>query len=111
MARLEKTERNGEIGPSGGSDLPFREVADVKTALAQEIVRTIEAKRLSRVGAAKVLGVGQARISNLINGRLDEVSIFRLLRHLMRLNYDVELRIRPHKGRRGRLRVVPPSDN
>jgi len=104
---MEKPERVADGLWSLGSELAFRDADDVKVALAHEIVRTIEAKRLSRVGAAKALGVGQARISNLINGRLDEVSIFRLLRHLMRLNYDVELRIKPQKRRHGRMRVIP----
>ncbi|HEY8516248.1 MAG TPA: XRE family transcriptional regulator [Candidatus Binatia bacterium] len=83
----------------------------MKAALAAEIVRVIQTRRLSRVDAAKALGVGQARISNLINGRLGEVSIFRLLRHLMQLNHDVELRITPPRRRPGRLRVVRPSEN
>ncbi|MEW6270632.1 MAG: XRE family transcriptional regulator [Thermodesulfobacteriota bacterium] len=111
MARTEKGDRNGSASSSLATSSASRDADAIKAALAEEIVRVIEAKRLSRVGAAKALGVGQARISNLINGRLEEVSIFRLLRHLMRLNHDVELRITPQKRRPGRLRVVRPSEN
>jgi predicted XRE-type DNA-binding protein len=78
------------------ADLGFPDAAelDVKVRLAVEIVRLINARRLSQVAAAARLKINQPKISALKNYKLDGFSVERLMSFLLALGQDVEIRIR-----------------
>jgi predicted XRE-type DNA-binding protein len=83
--------------------IPDAEELDIKTRLAVEIVRLVNAKRLSRVAAAAVLKTNQPKVSALKNYKLDGFSVARLMTFLLCLGQDVEIRIRSHN----KLNSVP----
>ena len=65
-------------------------------------------RAFTQVQTAKLLGVNQADVSDLVRGKLTGFSTDRLFRFLNALGQDVEIRMprRLHKGRLGRLRIV-----
>ncbi|MEJ2112068.1 MAG: XRE family transcriptional regulator, partial [Acidobacteriota bacterium] len=66
-------------------------------------------QRLTQVQAAKLLDVDQPKISALTRGRLTGFSIDRLLRFLMLLGHDIEIKVkaRPRSSHsRARLQVA-----
>ena len=68
-----------------------------KSELAAEILRIVQRRRLTQAEAAKLLGIRQPKVSDLLRGRLDGFSTDRLLRFITRLGYDVQ--IKPSKAR------------
>jgi predicted XRE-type DNA-binding protein len=70
-----------------------------KSELAAEILRIVQRRRLTQAEAAKLLGIRQPKVSDLLRGRLDGFSTDRLLRCITRLGYDVQIKLskaRPH---------------
>ncbi len=70
-----------------------------KSELAAEILRIVQRRRLTQAEAAKLLGIRQPKVSDLLRGRLDGFSSDRLLRFITRLGYDVQIKLskaRPH---------------
>jgi predicted XRE-type DNA-binding protein len=49
--------------------------------------------------AADILGVKQPDVSKMLRGDFKQFSVERLLRFLVALNQDVEIVVRPHRGR------------
>jgi predicted XRE-type DNA-binding protein len=101
--RKSKGER-GDVGIVMGSGnvfadlgLPNPEERLLKARLAIEISSLIESSRLSRRQAAKMLGIGQGRISDLLKGRLSRFSIERMFRSLKQLGQDIQITVRPSK--------------
>jgi predicted XRE-type DNA-binding protein len=86
--------------------LPDAGELDIKLRLAVEIVRVIEARRLSQVAAADLLGINQPKVSALKNYKLDGFSVERLLTFLLALGKEVEIRIRPWRASKGRNRIL-----
>ncbi|HET8655987.1 MAG TPA: helix-turn-helix transcriptional regulator, partial [Longimicrobiaceae bacterium] len=74
--------------------LPEAEEALAKARLAAAIVDALERRRLTPADAAAILGVDQPEVSLLMNGRLDELTLDRLVRHLITLGHDVEIVVR-----------------
>ena len=64
-----------------------------KSELAAEILRIVQRRRLTQAEAAKLLGIRQPKVSELLRGRLDGFSTDRLLRFIIRLGYDVQIRL------------------
>jgi predicted XRE-type DNA-binding protein len=107
--------QNKAMDVVGGSDNPFKDVghpnpeeALAKAELAMEIYAVIEARKLTQKKAAKLLGIDQPRISDIVCGKLSRYSIDRLIRFLRLLGKDVEIHIKPHRRRtqETRLEVV-----
>jgi predicted XRE-type DNA-binding protein len=70
-----------------------------KSELAAEILRIVQRRRLTQAEAAKLLGIRQPKVSELLRGRLGGFSTERLLRFITRLGYNVEIKVskaRPH---------------
>src|SRR5258708_5272183 len=109
MAKKRSKTMKVEVG-SGNvfADLGFPDAAqlDIKVRLAVEIVKIINARRLSQVAAAAQLKINQPKISALKNYKLDGFSVERLMTFLLALGQEVEIRIRPHQSRKsaGRIR-------
>jgi predicted XRE-type DNA-binding protein len=109
-----KRELKGVSGPefeigSGNvyKDLGFKD-ADAMLAKARivaEISRIIRARRLTQTAAAKILGLGQSKISALLDGHFRGYSQERLIWLLSRLRCDVEIIVKLPPRRRTNGRV------
>jgi predicted XRE-type DNA-binding protein len=96
---------SGNVFADLGVDAP--EEALAKAELAAQIFEIIEARKLTQVAAAKLLGIDQPKVSALLRGRLSGFSTERLIRFLNALGRDVEIvvKARQRKGP-GHLQVV-----
>jgi predicted XRE-type DNA-binding protein len=95
--------------PSSGNvfadlGLPDAEDLMAKANLALHIRHTIEARKLTQVQAAALLGLDQPKVSQIVNGRLDGFSTDRLMRFLTDLGCDVTITVSaPHPKARGQV--------
>ena len=78
---------------------PAREAAHllIRSDLMIQLTKTLKERRLTQVRAARLLGVSQPRVSDLVRGRIDLFSIDTLVEMLARLGVSVSLRIRRSK--------------
>ena len=81
--------------------LPDAEEELAKAGCAMLIYDAIKERGLSQRQAAKILGLDQANISRLMNGRLSGFSLDRLFRLLNALDMDVEVTVRKKPDRQG----------
>ncbi|MFN0149960.1 MAG: helix-turn-helix domain-containing protein [bacterium] len=101
-----------EIHRSSGNvfeDLGIPESAEAlaKADIAVLIVGIIDRRGLTQSEAAKILGIDQPSISDLVRGKLRGFSSDRLFRFLNALGQDVEITIRRRpQNRRGRILVL-----
>lgn len=75
----------------------------VRADLLIQIQKALKARGLKQAEAAKVLGVTQPRVSDLVRGRIDLFSVDSLIDMLARLGIRVRLVVTPS---RKRLRVA-----
>lgn len=87
-----------------GSDNVFADIgvphADehlIKAQLVHKIGMIIEERGLTQTAAAKLFGVKQPDISNMLRGQFRQFSVERLLRFLVSLNHDVEIVVKQHR--------------
>lgn len=75
---------------------PNREAAHllVRSDLMIALARILKERKLTQVRAARVLGVSQPRISDLVRGRIDLFSIDSLVEMLAKLGVSVSLKTR-----------------
>ena len=71
----------------------------VKAQLVFKIDAIMKERRLKQVEAAALFGVRQPDISMMLRGEFRQFSVERLLRFLVALNQDVEIVVKPHRGR------------
>jgi len=90
-----------KIAPSTGNvfrDLGFRrEEAEhllLRADLMIQVQKLIASRRLKQRGAAKMLGVTQPRVSDLLHGRIDLFSTDALIDMLARLGATVRLTVK-----------------
>jgi len=89
-------ERRTKITRGSGNvfqDLGFDNADELQAeaVLAQEIYMIVKGRKLSQRQAAKLLGLDQADINKLMNGRYTGFSLRRLVALLNKLDRDVEL--------------------
>jgi len=77
-----------------------------KSVLAKEIATILEDRELTQTEAAYVMRDAPSQVSLVVTGKLRGFSTERLLRMLARLGRDIEIVIRPTRGRKGRVSVV-----
>ena len=81
-------------------------VKALKVEVAQLLGSTLKARSLTQSFAAQVLSTDQARISALSRGRVEGSSLEKLLRFLLLLGWDAELKlVRRPLDRRGHLEI------
>ncbi len=80
-------------------DLGLRDPEEhlVKAQLVFRIDTIMKKRRLKQVEAAGLFGVRQPDVSKMLRGEFRQFSVERLLRFLVALDQDVEIRIRPHR--------------
>jgi predicted XRE-type DNA-binding protein len=109
MAKKQSKKMEYEIG-SGNvfEDLGFPDapVLDIKVRLVVEIIRLINARRLSQAAAAKLLKINQPKISALKNYKIDGFSVERLLTFLLALGQEVKISIRPMRSLKDAERIL-----
>jgi predicted XRE-type DNA-binding protein len=87
-------------------DRPEPDLHLLKARLVDRIDGIIRNRRLTQAQAAELLSISQPDVSRLVRGQFRDYSVERLLRLLMLLGRDVEIRIRKPKARRpGRLSI------
>jgi len=90
------------------ADLGFTDAAErqVRLRLAHAINRVLEARKLSKVDAAKVLRITQPTVSALHHYKLARFSMERLMNLLTALVQDIDIVIRPKRRSRRAARIA-----
>ena len=70
----------------------------IRAELMLRVQKVIAARRLKQAEAARLLGVRQPRISDLMRGRIDLFSMETLIDMLAALGVSVKLVMRPARG-------------
>ena len=87
--------------------LPHDDDDMFKVQIALAITNVIRDRKLTQEKAAQLVGTDQAKISAILRGKLKGLSSDRLIRFLVQLGPDVELRVRTRStaGGPGKIRV------
>ena len=90
--------------------LPDAEELLLKAQIVVTLRRLIKARNLTQTEAAKRIGIGQPDLSNVLRGRFRGYSTERLMRMLTAFDQDVEITVRPRRGKSkegGRISSMP----
>ena len=79
--------------------VPNAEEHLVKAQLVYKIDKLMKARGLKQAEAAELFGVRQPDVSKMLHGEFRQFSVERLLRFLVALDQDVEIVVRPRRGR------------
>ena len=79
--------------------VPNAEEHFVKAQLVYKIDALMKERGLKQVEAADLFGVRQPDVSKMLRGDFRQFSVERLLRFLVALDQDVEIVVKPHRGR------------
>jgi len=79
--------------------VPNAEEHLVKAQLVFKIDAIMKRRSLKQTEAADLFGVKQPDVSKMLRGEFRQFSVERLLRFLVALDQDVEIIVRPHRGR------------
>ncbi|HVE33683.1 MAG TPA: XRE family transcriptional regulator [Gemmatimonadaceae bacterium] len=77
-----------------------------KNVLAKEIASILESQQLTQTEAAYIMRDAPSQISLVVTGKLRGFSTERLIRMLARLGRDIDIVIRPARGRNGKVSVT-----
>lgn len=75
----------------------------IKTGLVIEIRKAMRSRELTQQAAAKLMGITQPKVSDMMRGDFANLSERKLMDCLTRLGYDIEIKIRPAKAEVGHL--------
>jgi len=98
MKKIQHEVSSGNIFADIGAPEPAEALA--KAELARKIGSIITHRHLNQTEAAKLLGVDQPKVSRLLRGQLKEFSMTRLLDFMLKLDRDIEIRIKKHRSER-----------
>ena len=102
MSKIKNEVSSGNVFADIGVAEPVEALA--KAELARKVGSIIKHRHLNQAEAAKLLGIDQPKVSRLLRGQLKEFSMTKLLDFMLRLDRDIEIRIKKHRSGR-----VPPS--
>ncbi|MGB8834262.1 MAG: helix-turn-helix transcriptional regulator, partial [Candidatus Sulfotelmatobacter sp.] len=85
---------------------PYPEKELLKARLTFEIYRIIRKRGLKQIEAGKILGIRQPHVSALMRNRAGSFSVERLMDFLTALGQDVEISVKPARGRQGEVSLV-----
>lgn len=100
--RVQKS--TGNVFADLGFPNPEQEL--LKTKLTLEIYRLIRKRGLTQTEAGKILGIKQPHVSSLMRNRSGSFSVERLMDFLTALGQDVEISVKPARGRQGRVSLA-----
>lgn len=75
----------------------------IKAELLSAILEHVRSKGYGQAQLVDILDEYQPSVSNLLRGRISQVSIEKLLRYADRLYLQISIAIRPIEGRRSRI--------
>jgi predicted XRE-type DNA-binding protein len=80
----------------------------IKAEILSAILEHVRAKGYTQTQLVDILDEYQPSVSNLLKGRISQVSIEKLLRYADRMHLQTSIAVRPVEGRssRGRVRAV-----
>ena len=81
--------------------LPNAEEHLLKASLVVQLHRLIKARKLTQTAAAKIAGVKQPDLSNILRGHFQGFSLERLMRMLTAFDQDIEITVRPRRKKKG----------
>jgi predicted XRE-type DNA-binding protein len=79
--------------------LPNAEEHLVKAQLVFKIDTIMKDRGLKQIEAANLFGIKQPDVSKMLRGEFRQFSVERLLRFLVALDQDVEIVVKPHRGK------------
>lgn len=85
--------------------LPNSEQELLKAKLSLQIRKLIEDRGLKQADAAKLLGIKQPHVSQLLKNRPGSFSVGRLIEFLTALGHDVDISVKRSKREHGELSV------
>ena len=104
-----KADANVEIGTgSVYADLGFKnaEEMETKSNLVSEISKIMKKRKLTQIQTAKLLGISQPKLSELLSGRFRGYSVERLIHFLNALGQDVDIVVKSKpRNRKARISV------
>lgn len=84
---------SGDVFTDLGFDAEEAQNLRIRSDLMIELTRLIEARGLTQAAAAKLLGVTQPRVSDLVRGKIDRFSVDSLIEMLGRAGASVSFMI------------------
>ena len=90
------TEGSGNVFADLG--MPNPEEQQMRSSLIYELHTILKARKLCKDAAAKLLELPAPVAADLLKGKFVDLPLAQLLTLLVRLNRDVEIRIRPING-------------
>jgi predicted XRE-type DNA-binding protein len=100
----------GNIFDALGFSASEANVLKIKADLLSAILERVKAKGYSQAQLVEILDEYQPSVSNLLRGRISQVSIEKLLRYADRLHLQTSIAVRPIKGSR-RIEAEPETAN
>ena len=102
----------GEVHRGSGNVFADLGLADaeklkIKTGLVVEIRKAMRSRGLTQQEAAKLMGITQPKVSDMMRGDFSNLSERKLMDCLTRLGYDIEIKVRPAKSEVGHLMLAP----
>ena len=106
MSKIKVEESSGNVYADLG--FPDAEEMLVKAQLAMNIGKIIRRRKLTQKAAAKIMGLTQAKVSDMLRGRFRGISEAKMLDCLTALGNDIEIRVKPIRRRKtpGKINVV-----
>lgn len=95
-----------KVKVSADQSLLDRERDTLKEELVQIISATMAKRKLTQAQTAVILGTDQAKISAVMHGRLKDFSLERLLRYLLLLGRDVDIKVSGNHKDQGHIRII-----
>lgn len=92
--KLKMTKSTGNVFRDIGFPREEAEHLLVRADLMIQVQKLITSRRLKQKAAAKILGVTQPRVSDLLRGRIDLFSTDALIDLLARLGVEVRLKVK-----------------
>ena len=99
--KVKLTRSSGNVFRDLGFSPEEAEHLKVRSDLMISVQKAIAAQRLKQAEAAKLLGVTQPRVSDLMRGRIDLFSIDTLIDMLGRLGIRAKVVLQPSRRRAG----------
>ena len=90
------TKSSGNVFEDLGFEGSEAENLKLRAQLMRELEKLIHDKRLSQVDAAKLLGIQQSRVSDLVRGKINRFSIDTLVKLLAKTGRRVEIEVKHH---------------
>lgn len=100
---VEWEESSGNVFADFGVQNP--ELALLKSHIAIAIKKAIDSKGITQKEAGALMGIPAVKVSNIICGRLKGYTLDRLFTYLVRLDVDVQVRMKPKRRNQEHARI------